>query len=133
MTRPSVVRAVCLIAVWMLPGLAWSQAATNAGDANVAAGAGGDGVLQEVVVTAEKFAQDVQKTPVSLEVYTPQQILSQGITDFSKLAAVDASLQFNNSEEGYLTMRGVSSTDTTEIGSPSIPVYVDGFTSNRSW
>lgn len=48
------------------------------------------------------------------------------------LAATDPSLQFNrNGGNGMLTLRGVPTSNTTEVGNPSVPVAVDDFTINR--
>jgi iron complex outermembrane receptor protein len=94
----------------------------------------GAGQLEEVVVTAEKREESAQKTPISMEVYTAQDLAQHDIVDMQSLANVDTSLNYTSgSGEGFLTLRGVSSSDTTEIGSPSVPVVVDDFSSNRSW
>src|SRR5579871_6004504 len=113
-----------------LPALA--QQAPEAGGAETAGA--GTLQLQEVVVTAQKVAAPAEKTPISMEVYSAQDILKEGITNLQSLATLDTSLQFNtDGGAGWLTIRGVSSHDDTEIGSPAVPVVVDNFTSDRSW
>lgn len=125
-------RLLILATVGATSALASSQMAMSQTAAS-GASAGGD-TIEEVVVTAEKRVEDVQKTPISMEVYSATEIAQHDITNMYSLASVDASLNFNaGGGEGFLAMRGVSSSDTTEIGSPSVPVVVDDFSSNRSW
>ena len=69
--------------------------------------------------------------PISMEVYSATDIAQHDITNMYSLATADASLNFNAARAS--AMRGVSSSDTTEIGSPSVSVVVDDFSSNRSW
>jgi len=90
--------------------------------------------LDEVIVTAEKTPEPAQTTPISMGIYTGDQIVSKRITDIESLTYNDASLNFDmNAGEPYLTMRGISSSDTTEIGDPAVPVSQDGFFVNRSY
>ena len=115
--------AACLVVVAGVPHRGWSA------DVDETSGA-----LQEIIVTAEKREENSQKTPISLELYTAAEIVQKDIVNLESLATNDTSLNFNSGGgEGYLTLRGVSSHDTTEVGSPSVPVSVDGFVSNRSW
>src|SRR5579859_7149907 len=95
---------------------------------------GGD-QLSEITVTAEKRAEPEQKTPISMSVFTAEEITKKGIVDFQTLAAQEPSLSFTQagSEGSYLTIRGVSSHDVTEIGDPAVPVVVDGFTTIRPY
>lgn len=90
--------------------------------------------LETVIVTAEKKPEPAQTTPVSMGIYTRDDILSKGIADVESLTYNDASLNFNmNAGEPYLTMRGISSSDVSEIGDPAVPVSHDGFFVNRSY
>jgi iron complex outermembrane recepter protein len=90
--------------------------------------------LQEVVVTAEKTREPAQTTPISMAVYSAGDIQAKGIKDIESLASADTSLNFDSGGgEPYLTLRGISSSDTTEIGDPTVPVAVDGFFVNRSY
>jgi iron complex outermembrane receptor protein len=90
------------------------------------------GALEEVIVTAQKREESVQTTPISISVFNSDQIVNRGITDLQNLAKADTSLQFSNGgNEGWLTLRGVSSHDVTEIGDPTVPVAIDEFFTNR--
>ena len=118
---------------WFIAGVAGALLLPHHARAAEAA-AEDTGTLQEIIVTAEKREESSQKTPISLELYTSAEIDKKGIVDLASLATNDTSLNFNSGGgEGYLTLRGVSSHDTTEVGSPSVPVSVDGFVSIRPW
>src|SRR3982074_2480069 len=89
--------------------------------------------LQEVIVTAEKRETAASKTPIAMDVFTSQQIQEQGIHDIGSLSQVDPALQFGNgvTANAFLTLRGVSSRDASEIGDPAVPVGIDGFFMDR--
>jgi iron complex outermembrane receptor protein len=93
------------------------------------------GLLQEVVVTAEKRETTASKTPIAMDVFSATQIQEQGVHDLGTLSQVDPSLQFASTGIGavFLTMRGVSSRDSTEIGDPAVPVGIDGFFQDRTY
>jgi iron complex outermembrane receptor protein len=110
-----------------------SQAGAQTESAEPAAPAA-EGGLAEVVVTAEKRVESEQKTPISMNVISAAEIAQKGISDFATLATNDTSVNFSsNGAEGYLTVRGVSSHDTTEIGDPAVPIVIDGFTTIRPY
>src|SRR5579871_393622 len=88
--------------------------------------------LQEVTVTAQRVATSEERTPVSVNIYNAQDLVREDIHDLQSLAVADPSLQYNlNGGRATLTLRGVSTNNTTEIGAPSVPVVVDDFTVNR--
>lgn len=92
--------------------------------------------LQEVVVTAEKRAASEQTTPIAMTVYSGAQLRQNGIVNISTLATQDTSLNFSWANGGtapFLAIRGISSTDVTEIGDPSVAVGTDGFFTNRPY
>lgn len=132
MKRGPICSAVLLAGfLWGSQGFAQS-APVRASTAGQSAVEGGQ--LQEVVVTAEKRKESAQKTPISMSVISSQDIVRKGITDFASLATNDTSVNFSeNGGEPYLTVRGVSSQDTTEIGDPAVPVVIDGFTTIRTY
>jgi iron complex outermembrane receptor protein len=115
-------------------GAAFWGAQAKAQTENAEAAAPAEGGLAEVVVTAEKRVESEQKTPISMNVISAAEIAQKGITDFATLATNDTSVNFSsNGSEGYLTVRGVSSHDTTEIGDPAVPIVIDGFTTIRPY
>jgi len=108
---------------------AWAQApGVNAQTAQSASAQ-----LEEVIVTAEKRATGASKTPIAMDVFTADQVQQQGIHDIASLSQVDPALQFGNgvTANAFLTLRGVSSRDSSEIGDPAVPVGIDGFFMDR--
>ncbi|MEQ1579756.1 MAG: TonB-dependent receptor [Steroidobacteraceae bacterium] len=90
--------------------------------------------LEEVVVTALRVESNVQKTPIAMEVLDSDALKDQGIVNVATLAAVSPSVNITGFGGGtVLTVRGVSSRDTTEIGDPAVVVSVDGFYQDRSY
>ncbi|MDE2370229.1 MAG: TonB-dependent receptor [Burkholderiales bacterium] len=91
--------------------------------------------LQTVTVTAEKVAAPEQKTPISMSVHGGEELASQGVSDLKSLATIAPDLSYGESSSSMpvLTVRGISSRDTTEIGDPAVSVSVDGTYSNRPY
>jgi iron complex outermembrane receptor protein len=91
-------------------------------------------VLEEVVVTAEKRQGTAQTTPIAMSVYSGEQLRESGVVNVETLAYRDPTLNFT-SEGGLpiLTLRGVASYDTSEIGDPAVAVDTDGFFVNRPY
>src|SRR5277367_1522345 len=77
-----------------------------------AAAAGG---LEEIVVTARKRAEDIQKTPISITAFSPAEIEQQNIRDVSDLRGLVPNLEITpDSNYGRaansLTIRGIGQT-----------------------
>ena len=90
--------------------------------------------IQEIVVTAERRATSAQKTPVSIEVYTGDDLIKRGITDVTQLANADSSVNITYSTgQPIVSVRGISSGNTTEIGDPAVSVATDGVFTNRPY
>jgi iron complex outermembrane receptor protein len=87
-----------------------------------------DSTLAEVVVTANKRAQDTKEVPVSIGVVEAQEILDLHIEDAEDISRIVPGVSFaahNNGPNGpgqdNLTIRGVSST----VGNPTVGTYID--------
>jgi iron complex outermembrane recepter protein len=87
-----------------------------------------DSTLAEVVVTANKRAQDTKDVPVSIGVVESQEILDLHIEDAEDISRIVPGVSFaahNNGPNGpgqdNLTIRGVSST----VGNPTVGTYID--------
>jgi iron complex outermembrane receptor protein len=90
--------------------------------------------LTEIVVTAEKKESSAQKTPVSLAVYSGEDLINRGVTDIAGLVAADSSLNLTYSTGmPIIAIRGVSSGNVTEIGDPAVSVAADGVFINRPY
>jgi iron complex outermembrane recepter protein len=84
--------------------------------------------LQEVVVTANKRAEDVKEVPVSIGVVDGREIVDLHIDDYEDIARIVPGVSFaahNNGPNGpgqdNITIRGVSST----VGNPTVGTYID--------
>src|SRR5487761_422388 len=85
------------------------------------------GRLQEVVVTAQKRSENVQKVPVTVDVLSSAQIQQQGITSAPELVKSVPGLIFqylNGQADPYI--RGMGSEQTNLTQESSVGVYVDG-------
>ena len=119
---------VLLVGTAGTPASAWAQVPAQGADAQ-----GASPQLEEVIVTAEKRETTASKTPIAMDVFNADQMRQQGIHDIQSLSEVDPALQFGNgvTANSFLTLRGVSSRDTSEIGDPAVPVGIDGFFMDR--
>jgi outer membrane receptor protein involved in Fe transport len=106
-----------------------SQPSTNSPTETAADASGGSPLdetkIQQVVVTSQKRAQDVQEIPLSVSVVGREQLQAQRIADFDDLSRSVPAVSFNSvgASEGEtnVTIRGVSSTS----GSATVGLYLD--------
>src|SRR5678816_4336767 len=54
----------------------------------LAASPEGEGTLEEVIVTAQMRAQDVQDVPIAISVFTPEQLARAGFSDANDLSKI---------------------------------------------
>jgi iron complex outermembrane recepter protein len=89
------------------------------------------GQLEEVVVTAQKRVEDVQKVPISIQVLNSEALENLHVTDFSSFAQYIPSLSYRSWGPGQTAFffRGISATEgTTQLHAgylPSTGLYVD--------
>ena len=98
-----------------------------------AASADESGGLQEVVVTAEKRVGVEQKTAIAMSVFDSNTLKENGVGNIADLATIAPSVSFSTSNAtSIITIRGISSRDTTEIGDPAVSLSIDGFNLQRA-
>ncbi|WP_250480797.1 hypothetical protein [Caballeronia sp. GAOx1] len=70
-----------------------------------------------------------------MSVYGDAFIESTGVSDIKSLATIAPDLNYAQVQTvvPVLTIRGISSRDTTEIGDPSVVVVTDGSSNNRPY
>lgn len=87
----------------------------------------------DIVVTALKRDTNLQSTPATVDVIGGGAIADAGITNIENIGAIAPALNFGKANGIYtlVTIRGVSSQDTTELGSPATTFSIDGETINR--
>lgn len=87
----------------------------------------GERQIQDVVVTAQRVSSLASKTPVALTAITGEQLQSAGIDNPANLGARIPNVQIDGAGSGMrITIRGVSSADTTAKGDPSAAFMLDG-------
>jgi len=108
----------------LLAVLAVPAAGALAADAAPAA----NDTFEEVVVTAQKRAQNVQDVPLAVNVVSPTQLEAAGVVDFTDLGKVSPSLVIRNDVQpvnATVAIRGIG-TFSFGIGvEPSVAVVVD--------
>ncbi len=81
----------------------------------------------EVIVTAQKTKTVASKTPIALTVLSGEALKEQGVVDVTNLQNVAPSLTVGSASHGVnVTIRGVSTTDTTSKGDQGIVYSIDG-------
>jgi iron complex outermembrane receptor protein len=117
-------RALCL-SICSFPALATAQVASTA------AGDGAEGGLEEIVVTAQKRAENLQQVPFAVSAYSSAAIEQRGVTGLASLFQTPppgvVMQPFAGSQSLLIIdMRGVTNADpgqaTTELGTA---VYID--------
>ncbi|CAL8481597.1 TonB-dependent receptor [Caballeronia sp. S22] len=91
--------------------------------------------LKPIIVRAERQPAPEERTPVAMSVYGNTFLDSTGVRDIKSLATIAPDLNYAQVQTvvPVLTIRGISSRDTTEIGDPSVVVVTDGSSNNRPY
>jgi len=88
-----------------------------------------DGVLEEVVVTAQKRTQNLQDVPVAVTAFTGEMLRESGVRDMFELSAIAPSLQVEQTQTSTVTtfgIRGVFTSGQNFGLESSVGLYVDG-------
>lgn len=89
--------------------------------------------LSEVVVTAEKRTSSEEKTPIAMTVFSSDVLQRNAVGNLEELTSIAPSVSFSQANAAsVITIRGVSSRDTTETGDPAVAVNIDGFYFQRA-
>lgn len=85
------------------------------------------GALEEVVVTAQKRAENLQSVPLAVTAVTGDELRRQGVVDVLALENIAPSVQVSTGPLGpQINVRGITSTNSTEVGDPAVAFHVDG-------
>lgn len=102
-------------------GIAEEQSSANSDNA-------GRGV-EEIVVTAQKREESLQRVPITITAITAAKLATVGVTNTQDLVVVTPGLNVSTAGQGaYLlpNLRGIGGTATGPGIENSVPVYVDG-------
>jgi len=134
LTSAACVRGVrkhrCLAAsVGALTIFAWSGAAFAQGVPTSANSSDSSANLDEIVVTAQKRAEPLSKTPLAISALSNEQLQSAGVVSLQNLTSVVPGIQMRTvslANSIQVAIRGISNTDFNQTGNPAVSTYIDG-------
>lgn len=98
-----------------------------------------EGGIREIVVTAQKRAENVQDVPIAISAFDSQALQERAVGDVSALSSItpnvtlDASTPFSGSSAVLgATIRGIGASDFAFNIDPAVGVYLDGVYLGRS-
>jgi outer membrane receptor protein involved in Fe transport len=92
------------------------------------------GTLEEVIVTAEKREEPLQRSALAVTALSARVVERQQITDLKSVTTLIPNLQIglSSTQAAFdLALRGIVSTNRTEFGDSAVAFHVDGFYSPR--
>ena len=93
------------------------------------------GGLEEIIVTAQKRAENVQTIPVAVSVISADTLAASGITNVESLQEVVPSLTFtrrSTSQASALNIRGIGTQSFASGAEPSVSTVLDGVVLGRA-
>jgi outer membrane receptor protein involved in Fe transport len=83
--------------------------------------------IEEVVITAQKRSENIQKVGMAITARTAEQLVEKGVTNLADLTQILPSLQFSQSQSGtpIYTLRGVGYFEQSLSASPTVSIYQD--------
>ena len=90
--------------------------------------------LEEIIITAEKRDQALQRSALAVTALPAHSLERQQVTDLKSVTTLIPNLQIGTSSTQAafdLALRGIVSTNRTEIGDAAVAFHVDGFYSPR--
>ena len=112
--------------------LALTTAPAYAQDAAPAAGAGG---LEDIVVTAQRREENLQKVPVAVTALTAAALDNARITNVNNLSGYAPNVQISNQGQQStptIQIRGINSGTSDNAVDPKVGIYLDGVYIGRS-
>lgn len=89
--------------------------------------------FEEVIVTAQRRATDLQSTPIALTAVTSAKLEARGAEDLTNLAGIAPNVQFEGSAplsggsyNATVFIRGVGQNDFSVFNDPGVGIYLDG-------
>src|SRR5215510_11746675 len=88
--------------------------------------------IEEVIVTARKVEENLQRTPIAITAISGSALQDQQVFDTSELDQVVPNLQFannaplaGNNSSSAVFIRGIGQTDPTSTVDPGVGMYID--------
>ncbi|WP_262695666.1 TonB-dependent receptor [Kordiimonas aquimaris] len=83
--------------------------------------------LEEIVVTAQKRAENIQDVPIAVTALSSSALEVTGFDNLFDLSRLSPSLQLSNfGPIAFVTLRGIGNENTTAGGDPSVALHYDG-------
>jgi len=92
------------------------------------------GQVEDVTVTATRVETELMKTPVAVTAIDQEELDRQGVQSIVGISQMVPNLDIsinNGQSTPIISLRGVRSTNTTELGDPAVGVHLDGVYSPR--
>jgi iron complex outermembrane receptor protein len=122
-----------LVATFVLVAASFDASAQQGPPATSQATAAENGELAEVVVTAERRSENIQKVPISVTAFTADAMQTRNLTDLQSLGNLtpgvnlDAGAPFSGDRSVLsASIRGIGQDDFAFNLNPGVGVYVDG-------
>ena len=93
-----------------------------------------EGLRESVTVTATRVETDLMKTPVAVSVFDQETLDREGVRNVRDMAQLVPNMDIstiNGQSAPVISLRGVRSTNETELGDPAVGVHLDGIYSPR--
>ena len=127
---------LALLAGVSLPAVAYGQEADADDSAQEADRQGG---IKEIIVTAQKRAENVQDVPIAISAFAGDALQERNVADVSQLAtlspnvSLDSNVPFSGSTAVLAaSIRGIGSNDFAFNIDPGVGIYIDGVYLARS-
>jgi iron complex outermembrane receptor protein len=110
-----------LRALMVVGACAWAAAQVNANDAADVTEPAAAGGLEEIVVTATRREENINRVPVSVTAFNQEMIDQKGIKDFQDIVRFTPGVSIDNSGTNAISIRGISSSG----GAGTTGIYID--------
>ncbi|MCX2779407.1 TonB-dependent receptor [Microbulbifer thermotolerans] len=89
--------------------------------------------IEEVVVTAQKRAENLQEVPIAISAVTGENMKAMGIKNLTDLGKSTPGVEMNNDTplQPTYNIRGIQTSDFTVGSDPAVAVYIDGVYNGR--
>ena len=117
---------LALLPLVALPTAAWATEVPAA-----QADAGNAGQIEEIVVTAQKRSENLQKAPLAVDVVTPGDLEDRGITNAVDLQEIIPTVKFSAATVMTVSIRGLGTTNLNAGVDAAVAYSQDGFYLSR--
>ena len=89
--------------------------------------------LEEIIVTAQRRAESLQDTPISVTAFTSADLQNKGISDIAEIADFTPNMMFDttaiisgSSSAAVIFIRGIGQSNFQVTNDPGVGTYIDG-------